>query len=176
MLMVEKKEILTHLQKHVVYPASRKDIIEACNMLMDVPQADKEWFEKNMPDWNYRNADEVLRAVDIVSHLEHVEYPTTKKDLVKACNKMDDVPKAYREWFERNLPEGAYRHRDEVIGTFKGMIHVREHVVYPATKSVILEGCNKMTEVPKESIAYFEKYLPDRLYKNPDDVIKSFKP
>lgn len=55
------------------------------------------------------------------------------------------------------------------------LTHLQKHVVYPATKSVILEGCNKMTEVPKESIAYFEKYLPDRLYKNPNDVIKSFK-
>ena len=31
--MVEKKEILTHLQKHVVYPATRREIIESCNML-----------------------------------------------------------------------------------------------------------------------------------------------
>ena len=175
MLTEKKIEILTHLQRHVVYPASRKEIIEACNMMTDIPQNDKEWFEKNLPDWNYRNADEVLRAVELVSHLDHVEYPTTKRELVKACNKMSDVPKAYREWFERNLPEGTYRHRDEIIGTFKGIIHVREHVVYPANKIAILETCNKMTEVPRENVEWFERNLPDRLYKNSDEVIKSFR-
>jgi len=116
--MIVEKEVLEHLQKHVVYPTTRKEIIEACNIMSDVPKKDKERFEKNLPDWNHRNSNEVIRAVQLMEHLGHVSYPTTKKELLKACNKMTDVSKSYREWFEKNLPERTYRN-PEVIKTFK---------------------------------------------------------
>jgi len=110
---------LEHLQKHIVYPATKKEIIEACNTMMDVPKKEKEWFEKNLPDWTYRNADEVIRAIEIVEHLGHVSYPTTRKELVEACDNMTDVPEAYREWFERNLPERTFGDPEDVIRSFK---------------------------------------------------------
>ncbi len=56
--MTVKKEIYEHLQKHIVYPTTKKEIIEACNMMMDVPQANKEWFEKYLPDRIYNNPDD----------------------------------------------------------------------------------------------------------------------
>jgi len=170
-----KKEVVEHIQKHIVYPASKTQIIEACNKMMDVSQEDKEWFEKNLPEWSYRNADEIIRAVQIVDHLGHVDYPTTKKELIKACNKMTDVPKAYREWFERNLPERSYNSPNDVIGALTGIIHVREHVTYPAAKNAIVETCHKMTKVPEAYRELFLRYLPERVYDNPDDVIKAFK-
>jgi len=173
--MEVKKEISEHLQKHIVYPATKSAIIEACNKMMDVQQSDKEYFEKYLPDWTYNNADEVIRAVQVSEHLDHVTYPTTKRELVKACNKMSDVPKSYKEWFERNLPDRGYNIRDDVLGTLKGVQHIRWHVNYPATKSLIVEGCNRMTEVPQMYKEWFERYLPDRTYDNPDDVIKAFK-
>ncbi len=54
---------LEHLKNHVEYPATKNDIVTACNNLSDIPQADKEWFEKNLPDRTYNNAEEVLAAV-----------------------------------------------------------------------------------------------------------------
>ena len=173
--MTVKREITEHLQKHMVYPTTRNEIIEACNRMSDVPQADRELFEKYLPDWNYNNADEVIRAVELDEHLGHVTYPTTKKDLVQACNKMSDVPKGHKEWFERNLPDRTFTNAEDVLGILKGVQHVRWHVTYPATKTLIVEGCNKMTEVPEAEKDLFIKYLPERTYNNPDDVIKAFK-
>ncbi len=173
--MTVRKEAWEHLQKHVVYPATRNQIIEACSRMMEVPQEDKEYFEKYLPDWSYRNADEVIRGIEVSEHLGHVEYPTTKKELIKACNKMSDVPKLYREWFERNLPERNYSSVSEVLGTLKGITHIREHVNYPASKNVIIETCHKMEEVPEVDRTWFERYLPDKTYDKPDDVIKAFK-
>jgi len=54
---------LEHLKNHVEYPATKNDIVTACNNLSDVPQADKDWFEKNLPDRTYKNAEEVLTAI-----------------------------------------------------------------------------------------------------------------
>ncbi len=54
---------LEHLKNHVEYPATKSDIMTACNNLSDVPQADKDWFEKNLPDRTYKNAEEVLTAI-----------------------------------------------------------------------------------------------------------------
>jgi len=173
--MTVSGEALEHLRKHIVYPASRKEIIEACNMMMDISKEEKEWFEKNLPDWSFRNADEVIRAVEVVEHLGHVNYPTSRKELIKACNKMTDVPKAYREWFERNLPERTFNSVDEVLGTLKGVIHVREHVNYPATKSLIVESCRGMEEVPRENKELFERFLPERTYRDSDEVIKAIR-
>jgi len=170
-----RKEVVEHLQKHIVYPANKAQIIEACNKMMDVSQEDKKWFEKNLPEWSYRNAGEVIRAIQIVDHLGHVDYPTNKKELIRACNKMTDFPKDHRDWFERNLPERPYRNPDEVIGAITGIIHVREHVTYPAAKSAIVETCYKMTEVPEAYRELFVKYLPERVYNNPDDVIRAFR-
>src|SRR3990170_6147170 len=165
------KEVMEHLQKHIVYPTTKKEIIEACNMMSDVSKEDKERFERNLPDWNYRNSDEVIRAVELREHLGHVSYPTNKKELLKACNKMTDVPKSYREWFERNLPERTYLSVDEILGTFKGVMHIREHVSYPATKSLILQTCKGMNEVSNKEL--WERCLPERTFNNSDDVIKS---
>jgi hypothetical protein len=38
--------VLMHAKKHVKYPATKKDLMEACNNFSDVPSAEKEWFEK----------------------------------------------------------------------------------------------------------------------------------
>lgn len=54
---------LEHLKNHVEYPATKSDIVTACNNLSDVPQADKDWFEKNLPDRTYKNAEEVLTVI-----------------------------------------------------------------------------------------------------------------
>jgi len=144
--------------------------------MTDVPQEDKTYFEQYLPDWNYRNADEVIRGIKIAETLERVAYPSTKKDLIRVSSKMEDVPKAYREWCERNLPDLTFNSRDDVLGMLKGAIHVREHVHYPADKVSIIETCNKMTEVPEGDRERFERCLPERLYDNADNVIKSCKP
>ena len=55
--------VLIHAKKHVTYPATNKDVVEACNNFSDVPSAEKEWFENNLPAKTYNSANEVVSAL-----------------------------------------------------------------------------------------------------------------
>ena len=55
--------VLMHAKKHVTYPATKKDLVEACNNFSDVPHAEKEWFEQNLPAKTYNSASEVVAAL-----------------------------------------------------------------------------------------------------------------
>jgi len=56
-------EELGHLKNHVNYPASRTQVVQACNGMSDVPAADKEWVQKNLPEGTYRSATDVVSAL-----------------------------------------------------------------------------------------------------------------
>ena len=45
----------------------------------------------------------------------HVKYPTTKADLVKACNNMSEFSMEHKQWFEKTLPSGTYKSANDVI-------------------------------------------------------------
>lgn len=51
---------------------------------------------------------------DAMKHMDHVDYPASKEDLVKACNNMSDVSNEDKKWFMESLPEGSYNSPDEV--------------------------------------------------------------
>lgn len=57
------KEVSDHIKNHVDYPATKTDLVKACNMMSDVSSDDKKWFEKNLPSKTYKNADEVMKAL-----------------------------------------------------------------------------------------------------------------
>lgn len=46
---------------------------------------------------------------------KHINYPTTKDALIKACNDMSDFSKDQKTWFEKTLPSGNYRNANEVL-------------------------------------------------------------
>jgi len=54
---------LDHLKNHVTYPANKAAVVAACNGMADAPKEDSAWFAKNLPDGNYRNAEDVMRAL-----------------------------------------------------------------------------------------------------------------
>jgi hypothetical protein len=54
---------LEHAKNHVEYPATKKQLVEACNNMSDMPKAEREWFAKNLPDKTYKNANEVFKAL-----------------------------------------------------------------------------------------------------------------
>ncbi|MGA2663354.1 MAG: hypothetical protein ABSF83_00215 [Nitrososphaerales archaeon] len=56
-------EELAHLKNHVKYPASRAQVVQACNDMSDVPAPDKEWVQRSLPEGNYRSATEVVSAL-----------------------------------------------------------------------------------------------------------------
>ena len=54
---------LAHLKNHVTYPANRAAVVAACNNMADAPKEDSAWFAQTLPEGNYQNADDVLRAL-----------------------------------------------------------------------------------------------------------------
>lgn len=60
----KKAEMMEHLN-HVDYPASKQNLVEACNKMSDVPEDDKKWFEENLPDRSYNSADEAREALGV---------------------------------------------------------------------------------------------------------------
>lgn len=56
----EMKELMSHLQNHVMYPASKRTIIETCNKMEHVPVSTRVWVEQKLPEGTYMSADEVV--------------------------------------------------------------------------------------------------------------------
>ena len=52
-----------HITKHIEYPATKTQIIEACNNMSDISEADKAWFAKTLPDKKYNSSGEVIKAL-----------------------------------------------------------------------------------------------------------------
>ncbi len=61
--MSKLSEELDHIKNHVDYPASRTEVVEACNNMSDVPSDDRDWFSKTLPEGTYKTADEVVSAL-----------------------------------------------------------------------------------------------------------------
>jgi hypothetical protein len=61
--MSSLSEELGHLKNHVKYPASKAQVVAACNGMSDVPSADKEWISKSLPDQTYRGPEDVVSAL-----------------------------------------------------------------------------------------------------------------
>ncbi len=62
-MMGKWKETMEHLEMHMSYPASKKQIVAACNRMEHVPKEEREWFAKNLPDRTYKSAAEVKKAL-----------------------------------------------------------------------------------------------------------------
>jgi hypothetical protein len=48
-------------------------------------------------------------------HVQHLTYPSTKNQLVTACNNMAEMPEFDRKWIADNLPEGRYERPEDVL-------------------------------------------------------------
>ena len=60
MNQTEMKELMNHLQNHVMYPASKRTIVESCNKMEHVPASTRMWAEQKLPEGTYMSADEVV--------------------------------------------------------------------------------------------------------------------
>jgi hypothetical protein len=61
----DMKELMLHLQNHIMYPASKRTIVESCNQMAHVPASTRTWAEQNLPDGTYMSADEVVMKLGI---------------------------------------------------------------------------------------------------------------
>lgn len=57
----------------------------------------------------------------VMMHLDHVDYPATKQDLVEACNNMDHLSDKDKKWFMENLPARTFKSADEVRNALEKM-------------------------------------------------------
>ena len=53
--------------------------------------------------------------------------------------------------------------------------HIRNHTNYPATKVQLEEACNRMEECSDEQKQWFAKELPNRTFRNANEVIKALR-
>jgi hypothetical protein len=63
--MQNTKEAKDHLMNHQSYPATKAELVAACNDLSDFSAEDKKEFEQKLPDRTYNSADEVMSALGI---------------------------------------------------------------------------------------------------------------
>jgi len=62
--MKNLSEAIKHLREHQTYPATKADLIAACNNLSDFSDEDKKEFESSLPEGTYNSADEVIAALN----------------------------------------------------------------------------------------------------------------
>jgi len=60
---VDMKKVEEHLRQHQQYPATKAELIAACNNLMDFEAGEKKWFAAALPEGTYKSADEVMKAL-----------------------------------------------------------------------------------------------------------------
>jgi hypothetical protein len=59
-----KEKLNEHVGEHVdKWPATKDDLVAACNNMSDFDPSEKQWFSETLPAGTYRNADEVKRAI-----------------------------------------------------------------------------------------------------------------
>lgn len=60
-----KKMMMDHIKSHNEYPATKVDLVAACNNMSEFSQDHKKWFEKALPTKTYNNANEVIKALGL---------------------------------------------------------------------------------------------------------------
>ena len=56
-------EELGHLKSHVQYPATRAQVVAACNNMSHINPADKDWFAANLPEGTYKGPNDIVNAL-----------------------------------------------------------------------------------------------------------------
>ena len=59
----DMKQVQTHLKEHQTYPATRPELLAACQGLMEFNDGEKAWFAAHLPEGTYRSAAEVMKAL-----------------------------------------------------------------------------------------------------------------
>lgn len=56
---------IAHLKTHQTYPATKADLVAACNGLSDFSEEDKKSFSDNLPEGTYNSAEDVMKALNM---------------------------------------------------------------------------------------------------------------
>ena len=63
--MGQLQRAVEHLQEHQTYPATKEDLVAACNNLSDFRAEDKKWFSDNLPEGKYKSPGDVMMALSM---------------------------------------------------------------------------------------------------------------
>jgi hypothetical protein len=55
--------IETHLEQHQTFPATKAELVSACNNLSDFSDSDKKWFAATLPEGTYESPQDVVKAL-----------------------------------------------------------------------------------------------------------------
>jgi hypothetical protein len=59
----DMKKVTQHLKEHQTDPATRAELLAACNELADFSAGEKRWYADHLPEGTYKSAAEVLKAL-----------------------------------------------------------------------------------------------------------------
>jgi hypothetical protein len=59
----DMKQVESHLKQHQTYPATRAELLAACNGLTEFNDGEKAWFAAHLPEGTYKSAGAVLKAL-----------------------------------------------------------------------------------------------------------------
>ncbi len=57
------KAAFEHLKKDIVYPATKDDILMACNNFEEIPASERDWFYRTLPDQEFSSAEDVVNSL-----------------------------------------------------------------------------------------------------------------
>lgn len=60
---MDHQAIVSHISDHLHYPATKAELVQACNEMADVPAEDKAWLIRNLPEGQYEGPEEVIEAL-----------------------------------------------------------------------------------------------------------------
>jgi len=65
MTLKDLETAIEHVRSHMAYPATKDELVQACNRMMDVPEEEREWFRRTLPEGTYKSPEEVLSALRV---------------------------------------------------------------------------------------------------------------
>lgn len=60
---MDKAKTIEHIKAHVGYPATRDQLVQACNNMSEFSAEDKAWFAKALPKGTFKTANDVIKAL-----------------------------------------------------------------------------------------------------------------
>ncbi len=63
--MQDQANTMMHLKDHMTYPATKDELVAACNNMSDFSEGDKKSFAETPPEGTYKSAEEVAIAIGL---------------------------------------------------------------------------------------------------------------
>ena len=54
-----------------------------------------------------------------------------------------------------------------------GIMHLKEHQTYPATKAELIASCNNLSDFSEKDKQWFASHLPNKTYNSAEEVVQA---